>query len=122
MPPRYVIEGKKRISLADLGDFQAYLGLSRRTKKKRCDERIRRDIDYSHFRNMPRMGLGAQVTRLPTTKVFSALGQIALLVTSLRDWLLGLADNIRSKERNDLVFVLDWQGNQRLEVEFKRSL
>ena len=63
-----------------------------------------------------------KVTRLPTTKVFSALGQIALLVTSLRDWLLGLADNIRSKERNDLVFVLDWQGNQRLEVEFKRSL
>ena len=52
--------GEKEDQFSRPGRFSSIFGTLKENKKKRCDERIRRDIEYSHFRNIPRMGLGAQ--------------------------------------------------------------
>ena len=57
---------------------------------------------------LERWALEHKVTRLPSAKVLASLGEVTFLVTCLGDGSMGLPDNIRGEEGDDLVLVLDW--------------
>lgn len=48
-------------------------------------------------------------SRLPSTEVFSTLGQVPLFVADLHHRLVGLPNDVGGKEGDDLVIVLDRQ-------------
>lgn len=59
---------------------------------------------------------------LPSTEVFAAFGQITLLVSCLRNGFCGVSYDVGGEECDDLVLVLDGEGDDGPQVLFQCSL
>lgn len=59
---------------------------------------------------------------LPSTEVLTAFGKITLLISCLGNGFCGVSYDVRGEERDDLVLVLDGEGDDGPQVLFECSL
>lgn len=78
--------------------------------------------DTHAFVVFQRGALEDEIPGLPTSKVLAALGQVTFFVPWLRHRLLRLPHDVRCKERDNLIFVLDRECYERAQIILKRVL